>query len=187
MSQSSGTPSSGNPSSGNIDSQLDNLINRIHALSGDKADSANPEEKPSAADRTANPGSANQTAFGASPRKMSQLAPSSATVAERAVSSSGKSLAGSSENPRQPPGQNRPAPARPSAAPPAPARPRPNQPAGYAPSRDEPWRPAEPESLRSAHINETLVESIIFRYILNTGEIEGRRIADQVELRFLLV
>ena len=58
---------------------------------------------------------------------------------------------------------------------------------GFAPSRDEPWRPREPEDFYSAGINESLLEAIVFRYLLNVGECEGRKIASQVKLPFRLV
>jgi hypothetical protein len=33
--------------------------------------------------------------------------------------------------------------------------------AGFKPSRDEPWRPAEPDDMKSAGVNESLLEAII--------------------------
>jgi hypothetical protein len=57
----------------------------------------------------------------------------------------------------------------------------------FEPSRDEPWRPEEPESLKKMSISETTVEAIIFRFLLNAGESEGRTIADQLKLPFRLV
>lgn len=60
-------------------------------------------------------------------------------------------------------------------------------PIGFIPGRDEPWRPTEPLSFDQAHINETILEAIIFRCLLNTGELQGRRIAEQVKLPFRLV
>ena len=60
-------------------------------------------------------------------------------------------------------------------------------PIGFKPSRNEPWRPIEPEDMQSAGINETLLEAIIYRYLQNIGEAEGRRIADQVKLSFRLI
>ena len=58
---------------------------------------------------------------------------------------------------------------------------------GFAACRDEPWRPREPEDFYSAGINESLLEAIVFRYLLNVGECEGRKIASQVKLPFRLV
>ena len=40
---------------------------------------------------------------------------------------------------------------------------------------------------QAAGINETILEAIIYRYLLNIGEAEGRRIADQVELPFRMI
>ncbi len=82
---------------------------------------------------------------------------------------------------------------RPPAAPPARAKkaaaPKPNiaVPVGFEPSRDEPWRPAEPTDIIEAGVNETLLESIIYRYLLNVGEAEGRKIAEQVRLAFRMI
>ncbi len=58
---------------------------------------------------------------------------------------------------------------------------------GFEPNRDEPWRPPEPSDLRDGGINETLLEAIVYRYLLNIGESEGRKVADQVKLPFRLV
>ncbi len=60
-------------------------------------------------------------------------------------------------------------------------------PIGFTPSRDEPWRPAEPLDIEAAGINESILEAIIYRYLLNVGEAEGRRIADQVRLPFRMI
>lgn len=58
---------------------------------------------------------------------------------------------------------------------------------GFTPSRDEPWRPSEPESLQSAKINETILEAIIYRALLNAGEMEGRAVSEQIKLPFRIV
>lgn len=58
---------------------------------------------------------------------------------------------------------------------------------GFKPSRDEPWRPEEPSDIVSAGVNETILEAIVYRYLLNVGEAEGRKIADQVSLPFLMI
>ncbi len=60
-------------------------------------------------------------------------------------------------------------------------------PLGFHPSRDEPWRPLEPRSLEEGNISETVIEQIIFRYLLNNGESDGRRVADQLKLPFRMV
>lgn len=61
------------------------------------------------------------------------------------------------------------------------------QPLGFEPSRDEPWRPGEPLDLLAGGINETLLEAIVYRLLINIGESEGRKVADQVKLPFRLV
>ena len=60
-------------------------------------------------------------------------------------------------------------------------------PLGFKPSRDEPWRPAEPDDMKSAGVNETILEAIVYRYLQNVGEAEGRNIADQVKLPFRMI
>jgi len=60
-------------------------------------------------------------------------------------------------------------------------------PDGFTPSSDEPWRPREPVDLRRAGVNETLLEAVIYRFLINVGEAEGREIADQVKLPFTLI
>jgi hypothetical protein len=58
---------------------------------------------------------------------------------------------------------------------------------GFTSNRDEPWRPAEPVSLQSSKINETILEAIIYRALLNAGEMEGRAVSDQIKLPFRMV
>ena len=60
-------------------------------------------------------------------------------------------------------------------------------PLGFTSSRDEAWRPIEPESIEQSGINESILEAIIYRYLLTAGESEGRKIADQVKLPFRLI
>lgn len=57
----------------------------------------------------------------------------------------------------------------------------------YSPSRDEPWRPREPESLREAGVLDTMVEQLILKFLLARGEVEGRQVADQIKFPFRLV
>jgi DNA-binding MarR family transcriptional regulator len=57
----------------------------------------------------------------------------------------------------------------------------------FQPNRDEPWRPNEPTGLQESRISETMLEAIVFRFLLNAGEAEGRRIAEQVQLPFRLI
>ena len=65
--------------------------------------------------------------------------------------------------------------------------PQPPRPIAFEPSRDEPWRPTEPLDLQTGGINETLLEAIVYRFLLNIGECEGRKVADQVKLPFRLI
>ncbi|MEM9828448.1 MAG: hypothetical protein AAF958_17800 [Planctomycetota bacterium] len=60
-------------------------------------------------------------------------------------------------------------------------------PMGFKPVRDEPWRPAEPEEARSGGINDSVVEAIVYRFMQNIGEAEGRRVADQLKIPFRIV
>jgi hypothetical protein len=53
--------------------------------------------------------------------------------------------------------------------------------------RDEPFIPRVPLSLEEAGISESLVESLIMRFLLARGEANGRAIADQLKLPFLLI
>ena len=57
----------------------------------------------------------------------------------------------------------------------------------YEHGRDEPWRPQEPVSLAQGGVNETLLEAIVYRFLLSIGEATGREIADQVALPFQLI
>jgi len=57
----------------------------------------------------------------------------------------------------------------------------------FLPSRDEPWRPEEPQSLDDAGITGSMLEGLILRFLLSIGEAEGRKIANQVKLPFRLV
>jgi hypothetical protein len=57
----------------------------------------------------------------------------------------------------------------------------------FVPCRDEPWRPEEPSSAAADGVNETLLEAIVYRFLLSIGEATGREIADQVKLPFLMV
>lgn len=57
----------------------------------------------------------------------------------------------------------------------------------FRPSRDEPWRPSEPETMASGGVTEALVEAIVSRFMLTVGEAEGRSVADQLKLPFRMV
>ncbi len=170
MSQPS-TSASGN--GGDVDSKLDSLISRIQSLSGE-GDAERPKQQPRPA-AGANP-------VATPPQQRSPAAQQQTPPAQRPAPSP----------------QQRPAPAAPgtSAAPRSPAAPPQTVAAnpqalpsalGFDPSRDEPWRPAEPDDMEAAGINETLLEAIIYRYLQNIGECEGRKIADQVKLPFRMI
>lgn len=57
----------------------------------------------------------------------------------------------------------------------------------FVPSRDEPWRPREPERLDDTGVRESLLEQLIMRFLLARGEVEGRQVADQLKIPFRLV
>lgn len=54
-------------------------------------------------------------------------------------------------------------------------------------NRDEPFIPIAPTSLSTSGMNESMVEELIARYLLNCGEASGRQIADQIRLPFRLI
>lgn len=153
--------------SNDVDSKLDSLISRIQSLSSGKTPAA-PVESVSPVQSSAS-------------QSRAHASPSAAT------------------SPTQAPGQKTASQPATSAAPAgATAKPNPaNTPSpvkndltcaiGFQPSRDEPWRPAEPTSVEQAGINDTLLEAIIYRFLQNIGEAEGRRIADQVKLPFGMI
>jgi hypothetical protein len=160
MSQSTNTSGSGN-----VDSKLDMLISRIQSLSEETAE--RPKQQP-------------RPATGANPvaRPSVQQAPPPPNAA---ASPQQPTLQAQQQPPAAVP--QGPSPVANAAA----AYKVPPVPLGFKPSRDEPWRPAEPEQMRSAGINETLLEAILYRYLLNIGEAEGRKIADQVKLPFRMI
>jgi DNA replication protein DnaC len=53
--------------------------------------------------------------------------------------------------------------------------------------RDEPFVPSTPPSLEAAGVSESVVEELIMKFLLARGEANGRAIADQVKLPFLLI
>jgi hypothetical protein len=55
------------------------------------------------------------------------------------------------------------------------------------PNRDEPFVPRVPDSLEAAGLSDSLVESLLMRYLLQRGEASGRQIAEQLKLPFLIV
>ena len=170
-----------------VDSKLDSLISRIQSLSSGASEDAVPAATAPAAAVHSNAG------------------PSAASAATTAPLSNGPSHPAGSATaavPPHPSASPRPAAAaRPTASasrqPPAAPTKSPTKnpaaallgdmPLGFKPNRDEPWRPGEPEDARQAGVNETLLEAIIYRFLQNIGECEGRRIADQVKVPFRLV
>lgn len=188
---SSNSRSSGGSSSSNsgdsqaIDNQLDALINRIQALSGQSEDSP-----PSTAlSGNAAPGGVSPSGVVPTPTPIQSSPHPGPPQGSQPPSHTGRNAQNASQNSvSEPPSvaQRPPAPQQSNPAQPG-QRPAAKPIAGYQPNRDEPWRPIEPTSLRESRINETLLEAIVFRYILNVGEAEGRRISDQVQLPFRLI
>ncbi len=60
-------------------------------------------------------------------------------------------------------------------------------PSEFRPSRDEPWRPPEPLSLGDLRVGEMLVEQIMLRFLLASGEALGRQVSSQLKIPFCLV
>ena len=172
---------------GAVDNQLDALISRIQSLS-------NGEEPPAVAPVAKQP-SAPPKQPGAPPKQLKKPRPAGAPPA-------GARPPGQPQQQRPPGAPPKPRP--PQAGPPTgKAKPQPavtgpqqsatqkieipDGPLGFKATRDEVWRPVEPESLEAAKVNETVLEAIIYRYILNVGEASGRQIANQVNLPFRMV
>ncbi len=93
-----------------------------------------------------------------------------------------------------PPTAQHPAAQNPAVQNPAAAGPRVAQPTAatpatgpYKPSRDEPWRPPEPDTVGNCGIRESVIEAIALRFMQNVGECEGRTVADQLKLPFRMV
>ena len=188
------TPSPASGSENDVDSKLDSLISRIQSLSGDVdpqrpkqqprlASNAGPSsQRPSISRPSATPGS------GSAPNAVPAHGPGSAALNPAAPHSAGNPLGGGSQHaavPRSKPAATAPHGPRPQAFSAGTSRER--LPYGFTPSRDEPWRPAEPDDAVTAGVNETILEAIIYRFLANIGEAEGRKIADQVKLPFRMV
>jgi hypothetical protein len=144
-----------------IDSKLDSLISRIQSLSGEPK-AAGPTDsapRPNSAS-TVPSGSAAAPARPQPPTQMG--APPSPNRAS---------------SPLTTPGETKPV-NRTTSMP---------TPLGFTASRDEPWRPDEPGDIATAGINESTLEAIIYRYLQNVGEAEGRRISDQLKVAFRLI
>jgi hypothetical protein len=151
--------------SNDVDSKLDSLISRIQKLSHGKL-SAAVGPPPQATASAATPQNLREKPTAQSPA--ASQATASKTAAFATVNTLPSSLASPASS--KPPSQTDPISA-----------------AGFQPTRDEPWRPTEPDSVEQAGINETLLEAIVYRFLLNVGEAEGRRIAEQVKLPFRMV
>ncbi|WP_237607543.1 ATP-binding protein [Roseimaritima sediminicola] len=183
------------PSAASSDSKLDALIARINGLGGGAGESRGPAAPSAAAAPPPPPAAATAPPPG-------RPAPSQPAPSQPA-----------SSQPTSPAARVRPArPAaaptgRPVAKPQAPSTATPQGaagpktatapavtvppgtplPWGFEPTRDEPWRPVEPTSLEENNISDALLEQIVLRFLLNFGEAEGRRVADQVKLPFRLI
>jgi hypothetical protein len=156
----------------NVDRKLDSLISRIQLLGGTgkrpkqqprQAAGVPVQEVPIAAENTGGElaGSGDQPVISGAAGQPQAAQPKSLPRQARAVRSGSQKSAGQiSGSP---------------------------VPAGFKPTDDEPWRPAEPTDIRSAGVNETLLEAVIYRFLLNIGEAEGREIADQVKLPFTMI
>ena len=184
-----------------VDSKLDSLISRIQSLSGS-----------STADQSDDP-AASQTAGQAATEKASQAAGKSAstpapsrrqdhdaTDGHRSQSEDfTRSAAPASPQADQPSilksRGNSPSPTNRDQSASKPKSDRSSHsgkntlpmPASFEPQRDEPWRPIEPVDAVAAGVSESTLEAIIYRFLLNIGEAEGRRIADQLKVPFSMV
>lgn len=155
--------------SSDVDNKLDSLISRIQSLSGGGETAAGPRPGQPTADGAALPTRAEANA---PPARRPSGPPRPPDGARPPASPQAQPASPQTQ-------QTATAARRPASAAPAPL--------GFKPSRDEPWRPAEPDDFQSAGINETLLEAIVYRYLQNIGEAEGRKIAGQVKLPFRLI
>ncbi len=187
------------PGSGDVDSKLDSLISRIQSLSGDAQDDRPRQQprpasgvQPSATRPTPSlePGAGPETGLGYVTGSLSEAigGPGMPRPAPRSPGgvAPGAPVARPTRPPARHPAQGPPSPT-PLGGPVSPNVKALPMPLGFQPSRDEPWRPAEPEDLKSGGINESILEAIVYRFLLNIGEAEGRKVADQVKVPFRLV
>ncbi len=194
------TQSNASGNENNVDSKLDALISRIQSLSGDE-ETQRPKQQPRLASGgspgTPRPSISRPPATpGANPQASGNAVSSNAGGAVpgspgQPVSAHGHQAPVSGQLPpgQLSPGarQARPTQSHPSRPQPAVAAVHDGLPPGFTPTRDEPWRPSEPHDIVTAGVNETMLEAIIYRFLANIGEAEGRRIADQVKLPFRMV
>ena len=160
MGQSTSDASGGNK----VENQLDALISRIQSLSGsDSQQESEPaavvEPRPKQRPRPASTPEPNVDAV-----QQSEQPPNSPPQTDESTNRKKPSLVQPSAGAKPPAG-----------------------PIGFKPSRDEPWRPVEPTTLDETGIKDSTLEAIVYRFLLNAGEAEGRRIADQVRLPFRLI
>jgi hypothetical protein len=208
------TPPASNGDAANPDHQLDALISRIQSLTGSEAGQPAAKQQPRPVQGNHGPGM-QSPAMGpppsgplASPTPADRPRPaiqppmpnrSVMSAQGDSINSAAPGASGPSFRERGRSDLSRPEPVRqpPRQAYPAEAQGGPKQsldggkipagPDGFRSSRDEAWRPVEPESIEGAGINEAMLEAIIYRYLLTAGESQGRKIADQVKLQFRLI
>ena len=170
-----------------VDDKLDSLISRIQSLGG-KGKAAEPTPVPvvpAEPPRSQTPSSGSVAATAGS---------TAATVGSTAATA-GPTAATAKRVQNESQSSSRSAPPAKAAEPDGPQviaggmRPRAKLPVplGFKATRDETWRPAEPDDASSAGINETILESIVYRYIQNVGEAMGKKIADQLQLPFRII
>ncbi len=185
--------SSGSETVGDVDSKLDMLISRIQSLGSGEQAAADPvpEQRPRHQPRVA----AGATPVAIPPQPTGQ--PAGPEQLPRPVQA--PHPVQRPGNPAQRPGNPGPSVQQPTAATAAAQTRQIAAPAGdgkpllvpcvddFQRTRDEPWRPAEPVDMKTAGVNESLLEAIIYRFLQNSGEAEGRKIAEQVKLPFRMV
>lgn len=177
------TPASG--SENDVDSKLDSLISRIQSLSGD-VESQRPKQQPRLASG-ASPNSARPSISRSVAGATSPVAAPSGSPGPGSLSGSVLQGGGSSQPVAPRPRPTAQAPSHTPRDHGSPAASGVRLPFGFTPSRDEPWRPVEPADAVTAGVNETILEAIVYRFLANIGEAEGRKIADQVKLPFRMV
>ncbi len=148
-------------SSNPVEDQLDALLSRIQSLSGERV---SPSSEPVRLKQTPRPAAV--PASSNSPQPHSSQATSSQATSSQATSPQATSPQATSTRVAEKPGASI---------------------FGFTPSRDEPWRPPEPRDAHDSRINESLLEAIVYRFLRNIGECEGRRIAEQVKLPFRMI
>lgn len=175
----------GSGNHGEIDSKLDMLISRIQSLGGsgegasDEAEiQARPKQQPRPAAGVTPVAMATDIAEAAGPIVASEPSPVPSSLQSGPTTPPAHAPSARTNSSQSPSPDTQHRPSKPMVVPCA---------TGFQPSRDEPWRPAEPEDAYSAGLNESMVEAILYRYLLNIGEAEGRKIAEQVKLPFRMI